>query len=139
MKRALMLLLVPFIAACGSKPPAPDWKVNAQSALERGASVGRAELLSTVRPLGQIKRRRCVIATRGVVQSIQHFVVTGGECFEVSSDDLLVALQITGHGKPRCPRPKIIRRRVHTPSTPDPHLPTTRPQLSHTVDNAHDM
>jgi hypothetical protein len=38
MRLALMLLLVPFIAACGSKPPAPDWKVNAQSALERGAS-----------------------------------------------------------------------------------------------------
>lgn len=38
MRRALVFLLVSCIAACSSNPPTPDWKVNAQSALEGGAS-----------------------------------------------------------------------------------------------------
>jgi hypothetical protein len=38
MRLALVFTLVSLIAACGSNPPTPDWKINAQSALERGAS-----------------------------------------------------------------------------------------------------
>jgi hypothetical protein len=30
--------LAALVAACGSNPPTPDWKINAHSALERGAS-----------------------------------------------------------------------------------------------------
>jgi hypothetical protein len=46
-RRALVIVLVLFIAACGSNPPTPDWKINAQSALERGASAwleGRTQI-----------------------------------------------------------------------------------------------
>jgi hypothetical protein len=32
------LLLSIVVCACGNSPPAPDWKVNAQSALERGST-----------------------------------------------------------------------------------------------------
>jgi len=32
------LVAVVLLAACSNNPPAPDWKINAQSALERGAS-----------------------------------------------------------------------------------------------------
>jgi hypothetical protein len=38
MRHALVFTLVLLVAACGSNPPTPDWKINAQSALERGAS-----------------------------------------------------------------------------------------------------
>jgi hypothetical protein len=38
MNLALVLAFALVVAACGSNPPAPDWKVNAQSALERGSS-----------------------------------------------------------------------------------------------------
>lgn len=39
MTRALVCLLSTLlVVACGNNPPAPDWKVNAQSALERGSS-----------------------------------------------------------------------------------------------------
>jgi hypothetical protein len=38
MRHALVFIGVLLVAACGSNPPTPDWKINAQSALERGAS-----------------------------------------------------------------------------------------------------
>jgi hypothetical protein len=38
MMARLVLPLALFVAACGSNPPTPDWKINAQGALERGAS-----------------------------------------------------------------------------------------------------
>ena len=38
MKRASLFSLALLLAACGSAPPTPDWKLNAQSALERGAN-----------------------------------------------------------------------------------------------------
>jgi hypothetical protein len=47
MKRALVFWLALIVAACGSAPPTPDWKLNAQSALERGANAwleGRTQI-----------------------------------------------------------------------------------------------
>jgi hypothetical protein len=38
MRQLPAFALVLFVAACGSNPPTPDWKISAQSALERGAS-----------------------------------------------------------------------------------------------------
>jgi hypothetical protein len=38
MRHALSWALAALVAACGNNPPAPDWKINAQSALERGSS-----------------------------------------------------------------------------------------------------
>jgi hypothetical protein len=38
MRCAFVLSFVLVVAACGNNPPTPDWKVNAQSALERGSS-----------------------------------------------------------------------------------------------------
>jgi hypothetical protein len=38
MRHALSWALAALAAACGNNPPAPDWKINAQSALERGSS-----------------------------------------------------------------------------------------------------
>jgi hypothetical protein len=38
MRHALVFMLALLVSACGSNPPTPDWKINAQSALERGAS-----------------------------------------------------------------------------------------------------
>jgi hypothetical protein len=39
MMRALVCLLsAMLVAACGNNPPTPDWRINAQSALERGSS-----------------------------------------------------------------------------------------------------
>lgn len=38
MKRHLLLTLPVLLAACGSAPPVPDWKMNAQSSLERATA-----------------------------------------------------------------------------------------------------
>lgn len=77
MTRAPMsLALCVLLAACGSSPPAPDWKANAQSALERGTAawlegrsaiaerefgVARSEVARTGRPdlLARAELVRC--------------------------------------------------------------------------------
>ena len=71
-----MALSVLLLSACGSKPPVPDWKANAQSALERGIGaylegrtsiaerefgVARSEIARTGRPdlLARAELARC--------------------------------------------------------------------------------
>ena len=46
-RRLASIGLAVLAAACGNTPPAPDWKVNAQSALERGSGAwleGRSQI-----------------------------------------------------------------------------------------------
>ncbi len=76
MKTAALIVLAALLVACGSNPPAPDWKANAQSALERGTSawlegrtaiaerefgVARSEIARTGRPdlLARAELARC--------------------------------------------------------------------------------
>jgi len=73
---SMSLALCVLLAACGSNPPAPDWKANAQSALERGTAawlegrsaiaerefgVARSEVARTGRPdlLARAELVRC--------------------------------------------------------------------------------
>jgi hypothetical protein len=76
MKIAVPIVLVVLLAACSSSPPVPDWKANAQSALERGIGawlegrtaiaerefgIARSEIARTGRPdlLARAELARC--------------------------------------------------------------------------------
>jgi len=62
MKRLLMLSVV-ALAACGSTPPAPDWSLNAQGALQRAV---QAQLAGHERvALAEAQRARGEIAASG--------------------------------------------------------------------------
>ena len=80
----LAVLLAALLAACGSQPPAPDWKINAHGAAERAQAAylagndrvarqewqrARAELARTGRPeaLAQIELLRCAAQTASLV------------------------------------------------------------------------
>jgi hypothetical protein len=61
MKRAWLLALLPVLVACASRPPPPDWQVNARDSLERyvkaylGADA-RAEAAEFARARDQLER-----------------------------------------------------------------------------------
>jgi hypothetical protein len=76
MRSAALIAVAALLAACSSSPPVPDWKANAQSALERGTSawlegrsavaerefgVARSEIARTGRPdlLARAELARC--------------------------------------------------------------------------------
>ena len=74
---------IALAAACGSNPPAPDWKANAQSAIERGTGawlegrsaiaerefgIARSEIARTGRPdlLARAELARCAALVAGL-------------------------------------------------------------------------